>query len=85
MNGDTPYGGMSLLVCLAGAVRFVQADAVRHQLEEQHVVLLSGLAYSAAGEVGTLGFCCPAVHEHCTILAVLQMCVQGVVPGLLSP
>jgi acetylglutamate kinase len=32
-------------------VRFVQADAVRKQLNGGHIVLLGNLAYSAAGEV----------------------------------
>jgi amino-acid N-acetyltransferase len=34
-----------------GVVRFVQADAVRRQLDAGNVVLLSNLGYSAAGEV----------------------------------
>ena len=34
-----------------GSVRFVQADAVRRQLDAGSVVLLSNLGYSAAGEV----------------------------------
>lgn len=32
-------------------VRFVQADAIRKQLNGGHIVLLGNLAYSAAGEV----------------------------------
>ena len=32
-------------------VRFVQADAIRKQLNGDHIVLLGNLAYSAAGEV----------------------------------
>ncbi|DBA99769.1 TPA: hypothetical protein ACH3X3_012313 [Trebouxia sp. C0006] len=34
-----------------GTVRFVQADAIRKQLNGGHIVLLGNLAYSAAGEV----------------------------------
>lgn len=34
-----------------GKVRFVQVDAIQEQLELGHIVLLSNLAYSAAGEV----------------------------------
>ncbi|KAL3154263.1 hypothetical protein ABBQ32_013759 [Trebouxia sp. C0010 RCD-2024] len=34
-----------------GLVRFVQADAIRKQLNGGHIVLLGNLAYSAAGEV----------------------------------
>ena len=37
-----------------GAVRFVQADSLKQQLDQGHVVLLSSLAYSAAGEVAQL-------------------------------
>ncbi len=45
------------------AVRFIQADAVRQQLEQQHVVLLSSLAYSAAGEVRACsGSLVPSLH-----------------------
>lgn len=33
-----------------GSVRFIQADAVRHQLKNGNVVLLSNLGYSASGE-----------------------------------
>ena len=39
-----------MVVCVGGTVRFVQAPAVQQQLELGHIVLLSNLAYSAAGE-----------------------------------
>ena len=32
-------------------VRFVQVEAIKRQLDANHIVLLSNLAYSAAGEV----------------------------------
>ena len=32
-------------------VRFVQADAIRSQLDARNIVLLSNIAYSSAGEV----------------------------------
>ena len=44
------------------AVRFVQADSLLKQLELGHVVLLSSLAYSAAGEVLNCNSYDVAVH-----------------------
>ena len=38
-------------MCFCLQVRFVQAEAIRKQLDGDHIVLLGNLAYSAAGEV----------------------------------
>ncbi|KAK9916644.1 hypothetical protein WJX75_005288 [Coccomyxa subellipsoidea] len=58
-----------------GSVRFVQADAVRQQLELGHVVLLSSLAYSAAGEVLNCNSYDVATHAAIELAADKFICV----------
>ncbi|BDA40699.1 Amino-acid acetyltransferase [Coccomyxa sp. Obi] len=59
-----------------GSVRFVQADAVRQQLELGHVVLLSSLAYSAAGEVLNCNSYDVATHAAIELRADKIICVM---------
>ena len=40
-----------------GKVRFLQQDAIRGQLEQNHIVMLNSLAYSASGEGLLLRHC----------------------------
>ena len=54
----------------------MQADAVRHQLELGHVVLLSSLAYSAAGEVLNCNSYDVATHAAIELRADKIICVM---------
>lgn len=58
-----------------GAVRFVQADSLKQQLDQGHVVLLSSLAYSAAGEVLNCNSYDVAVHAAVDLKADKFICV----------
>ncbi len=70
---------------LLGAVRFVQADAVRQQLELGHVVLLSSLAYSAAGEVLNCNSYDVATHAAIELGADKFICVLDGLPDMQLP
>ena len=61
---------------ILGAVRFVQADSLKQQLDQGHVVLLSSLAYSAAGEVLNCNSYDVAVHAAVDLKADKFICVM---------
>jgi amino-acid N-acetyltransferase len=63
------------MTCVLPAVRFVQADSLLTQLELGHVVLLSSLAYSAAGEVLNCNSYDVAVHAAVDLKADKFICV----------
>ena len=80
---DIPFGQVPVwaghadsarLLCPC-AVRFVQADSLLTQLELGHVVLLSSLAYSAAGEVLNCNSYDVAVHAAVDLKADKFICV----------
>ena len=56
-------------------MRFVQADSLKQQLDQGHVVLLSSLAYSAAGEVLNCNSYDVAVHAAVDLKADKFICV----------
>lgn len=56
-------------------MRFVQAEAVQRQLEQGHVVLLSNLAYSAAGEVLNCNSYDVATHAAIELCADKFICI----------
>ena len=56
-------------------MRFVQADSLKQQLDLGHVVLLSSLAYSAAGEVLNCNSYDVAVHAAVDLKADKFICV----------
>ena len=69
-------GDLNLAQALCAlAVRFVQADSLLTQLELGHVVLLSSLAYSAAGEVLNCNSYDVAVHAAVDLKADKFICV----------
>lgn len=73
---------MTLCCC---AVRFVQADALKQQLELGHVVLLNSLAYSAAGEVLNCNSYDVATHAAIELAADKFICVLDGVDDLNLP
>jgi amino-acid N-acetyltransferase len=66
-------------------VRFVQADAVERQLDVGHVVLLSSLAYSAAGEVLNCNSYDVATHAAIELGADKFICVLDGVADMQLP
>ena len=65
---------MSPPACLA-AVRFVQMDAIRTQLDHDNIVLLTNLAYSAAGEVLNCNIYDVATHAAIELGAEKLICM----------
>lgn len=57
------------------AVRFVQVDAIRQQLDIGNVVLLTNLAYSAAGEVLSCNIYDVATHAAIEMEADKLICM----------
>ena len=65
---------MSPPACLA-AVRFVQMEAIRTQLDHDNIVLLTNLAYSAAGEVLNCNIYDVATHAAIELGAEKLICM----------